>query len=216
VSRTLQNKQTTVPETASEALIVCHPVWEPTSAVSVSLREVSKRLVFTLGLEQSQHEALCALRPAWEWLILPVTQQNIGAQTQTFALTLFGRMKELLSERGQSDTLVQVVIPDRGDLRVSAALAALLKTFQHEREGLRGQLLEVDLSAHQAGQLVQMLEHSAGIADVGPLHTLQGVQHVIHWRALAPGCAPVMPWKDGGVYLITGGGGGLGPQTYAQ
>jgi NADP-dependent 3-hydroxy acid dehydrogenase YdfG/aryl carrier-like protein/trans-aconitate methyltransferase len=89
-------------------------------------------------------------------------------------------------------------------------LAALLKTFQHERESLRGQLIEVDLSAHHAEQLVQRLEHSAGIAEVGPIHTIQEVPHAIQWRALAPECTAVMPWKDGGVYLITGGAGALG------
>ena len=210
VSRTLPSKQTTTPTTTTEALIVCHPVWEPAPMVAASLREVSRRLVFTLGLERSQYEALRDLRPGWEWLMLPLTQQDIGARTQALALTLFERMKDLLSQRDQSDALVQVVIPDRGDLRVSAALAALLKTFQHERKSLRGQLIEVDPSAYDSDQLVQVLEHSAGIADGGPIHTIQGVQHAIHWRALTSECKPVIPWKDGGVYLITGGAGSLG------
>ena len=210
VSRSLQTSETTSPEADPAALIVCQPVWEPASAVLALSNEVSARLVFTLGVDPSQYEALVTLRPDWEWLALPVTQQDVGERTHACALILFGRIQKILRQRGQSDVLVQVVIPDRGALRVSAALAALLKTAQHERASLRGQLIEIDTTSHNAQQILQVLEQSARISNLAHLHSIQGVAHGIQWRALAPERTPVIPWKDGGVYLITGGAGGLG------
>ena len=59
--------------------------------------------------------------------------------------------------------------------------------------------------------MVAQLAESARVPDEREVRYCAGARQVASWREL-PAAGPVgpVPWRDGGVYLITGGAGGLG------
>jgi amino acid adenylation domain-containing protein len=105
------------------------------------------------------------------------------------------------------DTLVQLVVPADGDDAVLAGLGAMLKSAAQEMSGLTCQLLEFDPAEGPQTLLAQLQE--AG-AYRGAMVRYDGSayreEHVTEQVAEVP---PQIPWRDGGVYLITGGSGAL-------
>ena len=76
---------------------------------------------------------------------------------------------------------------------------------------LHGQLVEVD-AVDDAPALAERLQQDARRGHGLHLRYAQGERHAARWAELAgdPGVAAQALWKHGGVYLISGGAGGLG------
>ncbi|SOD63843.1 Acyl transferase domain-containing protein [Streptomyces zhaozhouensis] len=122
--------------------------------------------------------------------------------------------------RGAGDepggTLLQVVVPAGADDGALLGLAALLKSAGQENPRLRGQVIGLADPADPAAVLARLLADGEG-ADAAVRYAADG-------RRLAQSAAPLpaadgagtpAPWRDSGVYLITGGMGGLG-QVFAR
>ncbi|MDP1772748.1 MAG: SDR family NAD(P)-dependent oxidoreductase, partial [Methylobacter sp.] len=92
------------------------------------------------------------------------------------------------------------------------ALAAMLKTAQMENPQITGQLIELDASGEplQPAELAAMLHENGQAPAEQYIRYSQRKRQVMTWAEL-DGVQQAMPvWKQGGVYLITGGAGGLG------
>ncbi len=83
-------------------------------------------------------------------------------------------------------------------------IVGLLKTACAERPGLAAQLIEVDEPF-----LSRAIEECARDPGEAHMRYIDGLRHVLSWQDAAPGEAPI-EFKRDGVYLITGGAGGLG------
>lgn len=120
-----------------------------------------------------------------------------------FAEELLIKLQDLFKQRLFS-TLVQVVAPRNGDGALLEGLSGLLRTAMQEQRGLRYQFIAVD----EPSDLASLLEADAASADTD-IRYERGQRTVRHWRECRATKSPG-PWKDGGVYLLTGGAGGLG------
>ena len=121
------------------------------------------------------------------------------------AMQLLGLLQSLFKRR-PVPALVQVVVAQDGPDRTLEGLAGFLRTAMHERPGLRCQLIAVDPAAR--ADIAALIERDALTADTDIRHE-NGRRLVRGWREVqASGLTG--PWKDGGVYLVTGGTGGLG------
>jgi hypothetical protein len=93
-----------------------------------------------------------------------------------------------------------------GDGMVFAGLGGMLRTAQLEHPRYRGQVVAVE-----PGQdIAAALRDNATTAPITCV-TSQGERQVAGWQEFTAAiCRGPLPWKDQGVYLITGGAGGLG------
>ncbi|TAL41563.1 MAG: SDR family NAD(P)-dependent oxidoreductase, partial [Methylovulum sp.] len=141
---------------------------------------------------------------------LQTAAQTIEKRYQDLALQLFARIKQLIADKAKGRTLVQLLIPGDDEQVLMQGLAGLFKTAHLEYPDFFGQIIAVDRHETGDGLLAKIIENRACPDDVQLRYRNQRRQ-TIAWRELpAPDAGDTMPWRDHGVYLITGGLGGLG------
>lgn len=91
-----------------------------------------------------------------------------------------------------------------------SGLTGLLKTAELENPKLTGQLIELD-TGMSASDLYKILEENRRCPLDTHIRYWQGKRSVSKWKETSgEHLSADMPWKDKGVYLMTGGAGGLG------
>ena len=127
-------------------------------------------------------------------------QADAVARFETYAAQLLAALKALPAQG--PEVLVQVAVPAAQETLFG--LSGLLLTAQLENPRLRGQVIGLE----GVDDMAAVLRAEGGQADA-LVRYRAGVRSVMVSEACA--AAPAgHPWRDGGVYLITGGSGGLG------
>lgn len=193
--------------------LLFQPRWLEQAAPVGAPADVGQRLILLSGFDpqiaaQAQQQ-LTAQDPRCRCTVLEPVEADCAADYQQLALLLLQHIRPLLAGSGRR--LLQLAVHDPAGDRLVGGLAAMLRSLQLELPEVTGQVLELD--DQQA--LVQRLTENAAAAEVG-IRYRDGRRQVQHWQP----CPPVdlaidAPWKDRGVYLITGGLGGLG-RLFAQ
>jgi polyketide synthase PksN len=200
--------------------------------VCVSLRGLSVR---ALGPQPAAEPDVEVLAPVWRAAEVPA-QPDDAAVTLVFsalddgfrtldgagdagasvderyaraAAGLLGAVQDLLRDRPSGPALVRLIVPAEGERRLFGGLLSLLLAVNLEHPWLRGQLVEVDAAtaADEAG-LAALL--GAERSMVTHVRYRDGRRETVDWQPLA-GAPSVAALRPEGVYLITGGAGGLGP-----
>ncbi|MET4727078.1 amino acid adenylation domain-containing protein [Lysobacter enzymogenes] len=137
--------------------------------------------------------ALATVAGAAECRILDAASADPAERFASYAGHVLAALRELADDRAPA--LLQLAVPQRGAGRLHAALAAMLRQAQSEFAGLRTQLLAVEAGegAHVSARRVDAI----ALAEV----------------ELGDAAAS---WRDGGVYLIAGGMGGIGAALIAD
>jgi len=179
--------------------LLLEPQWRGAAAQLGSGPVLARRMVLLCGIEIEAGVLSATLGIECETL-----PDDYAAQ----AGTLLERLQGLLRERSDGPVLVQVVVPEFGPGQVSVGLAGLLRSARLEHPKLLGQVIAVD-GEDELGQLVAKLEENSRNPQDVQVRYDEGERQVLGWGELE-NVPSLMPWKDGGVYLITGGLGGLG------
>ncbi|MET0268681.1 MAG: SDR family NAD(P)-dependent oxidoreductase [Duganella sp.] len=112
--------------------------------------------------------------------------------------------------------LFQLLVPDDGAGQLLAGLAGLLRTARLEQPALTVQLLRVDARTPAALLHRHLLAGAAQPASMlWRFHDQRCLNGVFAELPASRTAAIATPWKEGGVYLITGGAGALG-QLFAR
>src|SRR5579864_1256005 len=162
-------------------------------------------------LPQVVMKELASLLPQSECLLLHAGEQkSIAERYSEYALACLERLQSIFKRKLQSKVLVRIVAAGHQERALFAGLSALLKTAALENPQLAGQLLLVsaDMTAEDLAQMLR--EEQAHPLD--PLVRYEhGVRQVLRWQEITvePG-KPEIPFREDGVYLITGGLGALG------
>ncbi|WP_274910624.1 SDR family NAD(P)-dependent oxidoreductase [Streptomyces sp. WZ-12] len=169
------------------------PRWTPVPAVPTARYE--RRVVILCGVEGAVPGAV----------VLATAKQRPESRFRDLSWQVAEVLRDL--DVAHDTTLVQVVTD-------SPALAGLLRSVTKEDPRLVGQVIAVDGVAVDEGiDVAAVVAENAGTTDDLVLYR-DGVRHTRTWvRAVPEGTAPEAPWRDGGVYLITGGAGGIGALT---
>jgi NADP-dependent 3-hydroxy acid dehydrogenase YdfG/acyl carrier protein len=145
-------------------------------------------------------------------LILQSGQEGIEKRFQTYTLQVFREIQRILKDKPRDNVLVQVVVSTHEEHQLFTGLSALLKTARLENPKLIGQLIAVPPGEDRQGTLKKLEENSRYPMD-NQVHYQDGKPRVPHWSIVefSQETASIPhPWKDRGIYLITGGAGGLG------
>ncbi|WP_412679436.1 amino acid adenylation domain-containing protein [Brevibacillus fortis] len=136
-------------------------------------------------------------------------QESIAERFHAYTVQVFTEIQRILANKPKGKVLLQIVVPDKAEQQCFSALSGLLKTAQWENPKLIGQLIEVQAEEHPA-ELVKKLQQNSTDEKSKHIRYQDGKRWVSGWTEMkSPGQAE-HAWKNEGVYLITGGAGGLG------
>ena len=198
----------TLHEDAEPGVLYAAPQWESAAFVEGGTQAWTQRHILLSAAAGGAADALQAagarcVRLGGE------ADGDLAAYYRATASACFLHVQEVLAAKPQGRTLVQLVVAHTPADDLLLGLAGLLKTAALENPLLAAQIVVTD--AHDTQALARQLDTEAA----GPLPAVvryaQGERQVLAWRELdVPGEAPAPAFKDGGVYLVTGGLGALG------
>ncbi|OIB02943.1 mixed polyketide synthase/non-ribosomal peptide synthetase [Paenibacillus sp. LC231] len=169
-----------------------------------------RHLAIFCEMDHLPFESLQSMLTGMECLMLQSPPSlEINQRFQSYAQQLLDLVKKIMEQKVNGKVLIQLVVPVQGEMKLFTGLYGLLRTAHMENPKLCGQLIEVEPDA-EPSKLVQRLNQSKG-AEVDSIRFNQGKRWEAAWNEVIvpPGEASIS-WKDNGVYLITGGAGGLG------
>ncbi len=191
------------------AVLMMTPTWKVQAAQPASVdQNYSEHRVLFIGSVLEVPGAIC--------LPLSSTGTDTDQCFNDYAVQLFEQIKAVFTAKPEGAVLLQVVIgyghqQDNCPVSLLSALSALLNTARMENPQLTGQLIELDGSRTTAAELSDLLDQNSQTPNEHWIRYRDGRRQIIDWQELDNPQQSDMPvWKQGGVYLITGGAGGLG------
>ena len=193
-------------DTSGHGLLLATPRWDA-QAASVPVAAWTQRV--TLWIDPQTHIDADTL-PAHAAVLRTDADAGIAARYTQAAETCFARLQALLASRPAGRSLVQVVIPDDAAWLPFAGLAGMFATAAQENPAVSGQLLRVDAALTPADVFARLDAEAVAHPDAEVRLGAIG-REVLRWREIPMNDgAPGLPLREHGVYLITGGLGGLG------
>jgi polyketide synthase PksN len=200
-------------QAAQHGLLLLSGEWQAEPALPKAA-PAQRRVLLSSAYEGSL-ERLRELAPQVQFGLLSDPAAPGGALTEGLhraAEQLLEQLGMILKGKPRSEQLLQVVCcAAPAALPVGTALSAMLASATQENPKLKGQVLLLEHPS-DAQHLWESLERNARSGE-SLVRESAGLREVWGYRLFderprAPLGAP--PWKDGGVYLISGGAGGLG------
>lgn len=201
-------------------LLLMEQRWEAKPLASVSVADDSgygdRRGFLALGLRESLDELKISC-PEVTWSLLP----EMGNDESLWPPALIEAGKQVLDciqsvlkNRPQKRVLFQVLTRDTAPESFLVALSGMFKTANRENPKLRGQVIVMPPDAGAANLASAVRENATCATDDREIRYLSGCREVAGLReVMSSGIHRPnqdSPWKDGGVYLVTGGAGSLG------
>ena len=139
--------------------------------------------------------------------VLRSAEQRADRRFEDHTVQLTQVLQDVLRRAVGGRSLVQLVVLGRGGDAALTALSGMLRSVTLENPRVIAQLIEAGDRADRLTPVV--MENAARAGDRHVRHE-GGERLVARYReATAPAVAPA-PWKDHGVYVITGGAGAIG------
>jgi polyketide synthase PksN len=139
--------------------------------------------------------------------------ETTGSVAECYGQTVvavIATLQEIVKSKLSDEVLVQIVVEDEA----LSGLSGLVQTARLENPNLLVQLVEVE-GLGNSEQVLGRLRDCAVRSDEIVVRYRDEKREVRQWREVAlagesRSALPAMPWRDQGIYLITGGAGGLG------
>lgn len=200
-------------ESEKTSLRLLLPDWESKEAppLAVIPPVFERRLILCCGVESSVLAALRA-NPTFRnisWMHVPLKGKHLAKDFHDALLKTFEAIQDVLQAKVTGDALIQVIMGSGGSCQAHSGLVGMLRTAHLECPRLYGQLIQTDAPL-SADHLSLLLIANAACPDEDWIRYQGGRRQVVSWSDAVAFPAPAHPWKTGGVYLITGGLGGLG------
>ena len=200
--------------------VVVKPVWKetPNGAHRLdpeqTLWEYTDHRVFLCGLNGMSRQASHGLQDKVSqisFIDLKSSAKTLDKHFEDSSIKLFETIQKILQEKPKGNVLLQVLVPCNGSQQVFSALSGLLKTARLENPKILGQVIAVEKEESLENILPRVQESSQFPEDQqiryeGEKRLVASFEEVASFG----GGGKDIPWKHGGVYLITGGAGGLG------
>ena len=209
-SRLLKSQDLTVAESASTVLLT--PRWEPAAlAPNQTPAELHKNTHVLLVGGFTKHDAAALTNALPSNMVCQrlVAEGSLSARYTHTSEQVFTYLRTLLESKPRTAVAVQVIV--HGQATCFAGLSGLLKTARQENPQLLTQCISLD-SVVDPATLRDIVVSNAQALDAHVVRYRTGQREVerLHDLAMASDSTADKPWKDTGVYLISGGLGGLG------
>jgi polyketide synthase PksN len=196
--------------------LMFHPIWKEQAIVRGGITpEYAQHLVVFCGLGEIPEKIIESQLNGVRCITLEFEQEGIEDRFQTYAAQLFEEIKKNLQKKPKGKVLIQVVVSTLNEQRLFSGLSGLLKTAHLENPKIIGQLIEVEQRMKLEG-IIEILQENKQEPVEDQIRYQEGRRLVSSWNEIGSFQEKVrIPWKEQGVYLITGGAGGLG-MIFAQ
>ncbi|MCP4021398.1 MAG: SDR family NAD(P)-dependent oxidoreductase, partial [Desulfobacteraceae bacterium] len=194
-------------EPKTESLLL-HPAWTNRPIPQESHPLISHHLVIS-------PEPLHKKMKPWpqdesiKTLVLCSKAAGTDQQFSDYSIQVFLAVQALLKGKPKGKVMVQLLLERQTDARLLAGLMGILKTARLENPNFMGQLIWCDPEDSPSEILTRLKDNCQGFHDT-EIRYKGTDRQVLRWEELVPAKRDKYPWKDRGVYLITGGMGGLG------
>jgi amino acid adenylation domain-containing protein len=169
----------------------------------------ARHCVALCGVDPAIALDLATARNDVTWVSLQPGDGDPAARFEAAAVQLFELVQRLLSGKTAGNTILQVLVSAAAADRVYRGLNGLLLTARQENPAFTGQVIELSARPDAAAILGVVAENQAHPKDSHI--TYEGNRRMVAaWEPFSAVTPVVCPWKNRGVYLITGGAGGLG------
>jgi amino acid adenylation domain-containing protein len=197
---------------SADQVFLFAPHWRPiTTEAPANPAQLKRRFVLLCDRSEAFGHKLAGGRPNWSCRVSQSETSAADGGFSAHAAALLVLIQE--AARASGPALLQVVISK--DAGLPAGLAGFLRTAQQEVPHLTCQLLALDPDPEPAN-FARRLEFYAQRPSLDCIREEGGTALAAGWRELEASKADRhVPWRDGAVYLITGGYGGLG-QLFAR
>jgi acyl transferase domain-containing protein/enoyl-CoA hydratase/carnithine racemase/SAM-dependent methyltransferase len=185
---------------SSDETVLLAPRWSEAGLSPATVAPSRRRLVLACGVFVPA-TAGCRV------VECGVGRGDIGARYIAASATVLSALQDELAQA--EPVLVQIVYPLEGDEKLFAGLGALLDTAASEGSHVLGQVIGVS-SALSPASVASLLEDEARWPQHRRIRREANRRVVRTWAPLPATHLAPPAWRDGGVYLITGGMGGIG------
>ncbi|MEQ8784417.1 MAG: amino acid adenylation domain-containing protein [Roseibium album] len=188
--------------------LLFEPVWAETPRPAGRNASVQNRYCVLCGVRTSHPLLADELERRGVTVLSLVTEDTEPhAVFESCALQLFTFLKTLSG--GPLKATLQVVVPTDRHGSLLEGLSGLLRSAALENKKWSCQLVGTDTSAGNFADCLEADAHTAGTQC--EIRYLSGLRFVRSWNEIQPERTDeTRPWKDRGVYLLTGGAGGVG------
>ncbi|MCP4160488.1 MAG: SDR family NAD(P)-dependent oxidoreductase [Deltaproteobacteria bacterium] len=138
-------------------------------------------------------------------------EKGITKRFQEYSLQIFEEIQRIIKEKPSGRVFIQVVISHGNKEKLFFGLSGLLKTAELENPKITGQVIELDNSE----EIVKILQENIRTPYDVQIKYENGKRYAKKFVEVNSSEEINIPWNDKGVYLITGGAGGLG-QIFAK
>lgn len=196
--------------------VLAQPVWEAAAQTAGAGEAWQQHEVILCGLERFDIERLrSALPDGAQVARMALPHGDDPAQRyRAAALACFERLQAWMQRKPQAPVLVQIVADGEGGDALMAGLSGLLRSARLENPRVLGQLVQLDADGDES-LLAQRLIACGALRNEAHVVYAQGRAQVQRWREAPAGEVAPVAFRDRGVYLVTGGLGGLG-QVFAR
>lgn len=204
-----ENAGAGVPVSRTETLLA-EPVWKEQPEQADGEPSYEQHIIFLCEYDEAVKQAVEAKLEHASVLILDDRPASIAERYHSYAGQLFARMKTIMKNKPKGRILLQAVTRSAGLQQVFSGITGLFKTACLEQSKLICQMIEADEKESAEGIAEKAAENRRHAESVHVKYE-DGKRFAADWKELDISEAePDIPWKDKGVYLITGGAGGLG------
>jgi polyketide synthase PksN len=190
---------------AATGTLLLRPRWREQVANGPAL-DALRQLVVFCDLEQCFSRVIDPYLEGTSCFYWHVEDKAIDLRFQDYAAKLLEEVRCVLLETPEQKVLIRIVTSSPA----FSGLAGLLKTVALEHPKIVGQLILVEPDESVPAIVARLQENERASGDMLVRYE-RGARLVAEWQEMPPATEPApLPWKNGGVYLITGGAGGLG------
>lgn len=195
---------------ASLGTLMLAPSWKEKAIGRESMISYSQHVVMVCSSNGLLQERITTRINGVRCITIHTEQENIDKRFQDYAVQVFREIQTIFRDKSKGNILVQIVISNKGEQALLAGLSGLLKTAQLENPKIIGQLIEVE-TWEDYEEIIKKLNVNSRIPVDTQIQYQQDKRYVLGWNEIEVSQETLkIPWKDQGVYLITGGAGGLG------
>jgi len=214
-SRVLEGEVGSAASQANNEMMILEPYWQEQGLSEESkVVDYIQHVVMLCELDEKiSKESVENQINGVRCLVLQSSQKEIEDRFQNYVVQAFEEIQRILKDKPKGKVLIQIVVPNSEGQQLFSGLSGLsglLKTAQLENPKLIGQLIEVELREN-AEEIVKILKENSQSSKDQQIRYYDSRRYIIGWNDIRVSEEKAnIPWKDHGVYLITGGAGGLG------
>lgn len=185
------------------------PDWNSLEVDATNVEEYEREIVVFCELDNTITRDIEKETENREYIFFDSEVNAINERFESYAISLFHLLQEVLKSKPKKKVLIQVVVsPQERNQLVLEGLIGMLKTVRQEHPKVITQL--IDLDGDSVLDLSNILQIERSDSSQEHIRYNVGKRTVSNWVELGDSISREMPWKEEGVYLITGGLGGLG------